>query len=203
MEKKGLIPQMTAADVVDFIQLAERNQIEIWIDGGWGVDALLGKETRPHGDLDIALRHEDVPKLRSLLEAKGYQNIPRDDTRDCNFVLGDEEGHQIDFHSFTFDENGKNIFGCEYPLESLTGIGSINNYPVKCISPEWIVKFHTGYALDENDYRDISALCQRFSIAMPDEYKNFAQPIVEIGGPKGLEPTRYGDWDNNGRCSDF
>ncbi len=26
---------------------------------------------------------------------------------------------------------------------------------------------------------------------------------AEIGGPKGLEPTRYGDWDVNGRCSDF
>lgn len=25
----------------------------------------------------------------------------------------------------------------------------------------------------------------------------------EIGGPKGLEPTRYGDWEVNGRCSDF
>jgi hypothetical protein len=25
----------------------------------------------------------------------------------------------------------------------------------------------------------------------------------EIGGPKGPEPTRYGDWENNGRCTDF
>ncbi len=25
----------------------------------------------------------------------------------------------------------------------------------------------------------------------------------EIGGPKGLEPTRYGDWERNGRCIDF
>jgi len=25
----------------------------------------------------------------------------------------------------------------------------------------------------------------------------------EIGGPKGLEPTRYGDWERNGRVSDF
>lgn len=25
----------------------------------------------------------------------------------------------------------------------------------------------------------------------------------EIGGPRGLEPTRYGDWEKNGRCSDF
>lgn len=26
---------------------------------------------------------------------------------------------------------------------------------------------------------------------------------VEIGGPKGLEPTRYGDWEKAGRCIDF
>ena len=25
----------------------------------------------------------------------------------------------------------------------------------------------------------------------------------ETGGPKGLEPTRYGDWERNGRCYDF
>jgi hypothetical protein len=25
----------------------------------------------------------------------------------------------------------------------------------------------------------------------------------EIGGPKGLEPTRYGDWEKAGRCVDF
>lgn len=27
--------------------------------------------------------------------------------------------------------------------------------------------------------------------------------IKEIGGPKGLEPTRYGDWEIKGRVSDF
>ncbi len=25
----------------------------------------------------------------------------------------------------------------------------------------------------------------------------------ETGGPKGLEPTRYGDWEKQGRCIDF
>ncbi|CAI0412868.1 unnamed protein product [Linum tenue] len=25
----------------------------------------------------------------------------------------------------------------------------------------------------------------------------------EIGGPRGPEPTRYGDWERNGRCYDF
>ena len=26
---------------------------------------------------------------------------------------------------------------------------------------------------------------------------------TEIGGRKGLDPTRYGDWEKNGRCIDF
>jgi hypothetical protein len=31
-----------------------------------------------------------------------------------------------------------------------------------------------------------------------------AEPIKkEIGGRKGPEPTRYGDWENNGKCVDF
>jgi hypothetical protein len=29
------------------------------------------------------------------------------------------------------------------------------------------------------------------------------EPPREIGGPKGPEPTRYGDWERNGRCVDF
>jgi hypothetical protein len=39
--------------------------------------------------------------------------------------------------------------------------------------------------------------------APSDEMKKTAEKPKEIGGPKGLEPTRYGDWDVNGRCSDF
>ncbi|MEO1019121.1 MAG: succinate dehydrogenase assembly factor 4 [Pseudomonadota bacterium] len=30
-----------------------------------------------------------------------------------------------------------------------------------------------------------------------------AQPSGELNGPRGPEPTRFGDWEKNGRCSDF
>ncbi|GBD40651.1 hypothetical protein HRbin39_00020 [bacterium HR39] len=30
-----------------------------------------------------------------------------------------------------------------------------------------------------------------------------ADKVPEIGGPKGPEPTRYGDWERGGRCIDF
>jgi lincosamide nucleotidyltransferase A/C/D/E len=166
---------MSGDAVVQLMQLFDQHHIEVVVDGGWGVDALLGTQTRSHRDLDIALQHKDVPKLRALLEARGYKDVPRDDTRDCNFVMGDDQGHEVDFHSYTFDAQGTLIFGVEYPLESLTGSGVIQGYPVKCITAEWMVRFHTGYELDEDDYRDVAALCQRFDIALPPEYERFTR----------------------------
>jgi len=167
--------EMSGDAVVQLLQLFDQHGIGVVVDGGWGVDALLGEQTRVHGDLDIALEHQDVPKLRALLEARGYRDVPRDDTRNCNFVMGDEHGHEVDFHSYTFDTHGKLVFGVEYPSDSLTGTGSIRGYPVKCISVEWMVKFHSGYELDENDYLDVSTLCKRFGIALPTVYERFTR----------------------------
>lgn len=164
---------MTAADVIEIVQLFHENQIELYIDGGWAVDAVLGEQTRPHADLDIAVQHKDVAQIRSLLEGKGYRDVPRGDTWECNFVLGDDQGRLVDIHSYTFDEAGNHVYGVAYPAASLTGNGLINGHPVKCISPEWLVKFHTGYPLDENDYRDVKALCERFGFELPAEYAKF------------------------------
>ncbi len=164
---------MTAADVVDFVTLMAQNGIEVILDGGWGVDALLGRQTRPHADLDIAVNHADVPRIRALLEARGYADVPRDDTRDCNFVMGDADGRQIDFHSFTFDAEGNLTFGVPYPFESLQGRGEIAAQPVRCITPQWMVTFHTGYPLDANDYHDVRLLCAHFDLPIPPDYAAF------------------------------
>lgn len=166
-------PEMTADDVIEIAQLLNQHHIDVYIDGGWGVDALLGEQTRPHSDLDIAVQHKDVARVRALLEARGYKDVPRDDTRDCNFVLGDARGHQVDVHSYTFDSAGNHIYGVKYPADSLTGVGLVKGHPVRCISPEWVVKFHTGYEFDADDYRDVQAICQRFGIEMPLAYREF------------------------------
>ncbi len=164
---------MEAKTVIELLKLFAENDIDIIVDGGWGVDALLGRQTRYHEDLDIAIPHKDVAKLRKLLTDKGFSDILRDDTRDCNFVLGDSLGNSVDVHSYIFDEQGNNIFGVAYLPEHFTGTGAIKSYPVKCISAEWMVKFHTGYELDENDFLDTLALCKRFNIPLPKEYDKF------------------------------
>jgi lincosamide nucleotidyltransferase A/C/D/E len=166
-------PKMTAGDVLEIVQLFEQHNVGLVIDGGWGVDALLGEQTRVHADLDIAVQHKDVPRIRALLEARGFRDVPRDDTWECNFVLGDDQGRQVDIHSYTFDAQGQHVFGLAYPPDSLTGSGSIGGYPVRCITPEWMVKFHSGYALDETDYHDVKALCERFGLELPSDYERF------------------------------
>jgi len=169
------MPEMKANDAIEIVKLFDQNHIELHIDGGWAVDALLGEQTRTHTDLDIAVQHKDVTQIRALLEARGFRDVPRDDTRDSNFVLGDEQGHQVDIHSYTFDSQRNNVYGVSYPFDSLTGVGSIHGYRVQCISPEWLVKFHTGYELDENDYHDVRLLCQRYGIKLPSEYDQFVR----------------------------
>ena len=171
--KKAKTPEMTASDVVEIIKLLEDNGIEVYVDGGWGVDALLGGQPRKHEDLDIALPHKFVPLLRELFKARGYKEVPRPDSWECNFVLGDNGGHLIDVHSYTFDENGKNTFGVAYEPRHLTGTGIINEYPVKCPPPDVMVEFHTGYDVDEDDYHDAKELCERFNIPLPKNYEKF------------------------------
>jgi lincosamide nucleotidyltransferase A/C/D/E len=173
------VPKMTAEYVVELAKLCKQNQIEVVLDGGWGVDALLGEQSRAHADLDIVIAYDDVPQLRVLLERMGYADVPRPDTRAVNFVMGDGQGHLIDIHTYTLDGLNHPVHGLDYPLESLNGVGSIIGYPVRCIDLENMVKFHTGYALDENDYHDVKALCQRFGIPIPVDYEAFEARAVE------------------------
>ncbi len=170
---QSLKPLMPAETVLWFAELMAQNNIPFIIDGGWGVDALLGEQTRPHDDLDIAVSEADAPKIRALLEASGYREVPRNDSWECNFVMGDDQGHLVDLHSCTFDEHHQLLHGVAYPYESLQGSGSIAGQPVRCIPPEWMVQFHTGYPLDENDYHDVRQLCERFNLQIPPDYNKF------------------------------
>jgi len=163
-------PGMSARDVLGLVDLLGEHGIAVWLDGGWGVDALLGRQTRPHGDLDIAVRHGDVPRLRAALAARGYEERSRPDTSPWNFVLADALGHEIDVHSFVFDEKGDHVAGIDYPAASLTGTGTIDGRPVACIAAEYVVQFRSTYEPRERDYEDVFALHERFGIALPEVY---------------------------------
>lgn len=169
---------MTAADVTEIYSTLNGLGIHIWIDGGWGVDALLGRQTRPHKDLDIALEGQHMERFERFLASRGYCRTKRQIETAFNCVLADHDGREIDVHLISLDENGNGIYGppengLMYPADSLTGTGTIGGCAVRCISPQWMVKFHSGYELTEKDYRDVSAICKKYGIAVPDEYSRF------------------------------
>src|SRR4051812_23806829 len=98
--RRGKLWAVEQAEVVALYNLLDDHGIEVWLDGGWGIDALIGEQTRPHSDLDIAVRHADVAELRRLLMDRGYEQVERADTEPWIFVLSDERGHQLDVHAF-------------------------------------------------------------------------------------------------------
>ena len=166
---------MEAVDAVELYATLDAMGISVWIDGGWGVDALLTTQTRPHEDLDIVVECKDVARLRALLESRGYRDVPRDDTSGFNFVLGDSHGRMVDVHVIALDPAGDGVYGpvergVTYPAASLTGVGRIGGTTVRCISPEYVVRFHTGYPLRDRDYHDVPAICDRYGIEYPTEY---------------------------------
>ncbi|HSW78483.1 MAG TPA: hypothetical protein VLF88_00480, partial [Candidatus Babeliales bacterium] len=60
--------RMPPQKVLQIYNLLDKEGVQIWLDGGWGVDALLERQTREHADLDIAIDHTQETKMLGLLD---------------------------------------------------------------------------------------------------------------------------------------
>jgi len=183
MKQETIInPETTAQDVLSFYNELKSNGIQIWIDGGWCVDALLGRQLRRHKDLDIAIQEKDVAKMRGLLESKGYQEIKIEEARPYNFVLSDDSGKEIDVHVIVLDDEGNGIYGPPennemYPAKGLTGKGVIENQEVQCLTPQLMVEFLAPWISKwpEKYVSAVNTLCEKYGIELPKEYTSFVQ----------------------------
>jgi lincosamide nucleotidyltransferase A/C/D/E len=167
---------MTSADVLHVLDLLAAVGVPVWVDGGWGVDALLGEQTRLHDDLDLALEHRDLAGFLHAMGDSGFRLL-RDDGP-FNKVLVDEAGREVDYHVFDASatrrtEAGVTAFGpmgLEYEVGAFEGRGTILGRPVVCCTVEFQVRSHTGYELDEDDLRDVEALHRRFGLPLLPEH---------------------------------
>jgi lincosamide nucleotidyltransferase A/C/D/E len=163
---------MKAGAVVALYLRLQAVGIPIWLDGGWGVDALLGEQTRPHDDLDIVVEERHLLRLRATLQEDGFKDVERDDTSAWNFVLGHDDGRLIDVHAIVFDAAGNGIYGPAengllYPAGALSGAGSVDGVNVGCLTAEFQVASRRGRTLRDKDLQDVSALCRRSGLLPP------------------------------------
>lgn len=61
----------------------------------------------------------------------------------------------------------------------------------------------TGGVFMSNDQSKIPLAQSNRSVKTSKYVDTLPKKPVEVGGPKGPEPTRYGDWEKGGRCTDF
>jgi lincosamide nucleotidyltransferase A/C/D/E len=163
---------MTSDAVLEFLGLMEASAIDVCLDGGWGVDALLGEQTREHQDLDVIIRVEELPRLVAVTRAAGYARQPGG--TETNFVLKSEAGHEVDVHAIPFDERGFGVFALPdgrkwpFPPAAFQGRGRVGGKDVRCLSPDAQVQCHAqGYPPDEDDLQDMKLLQDRFGVVLP------------------------------------
>lgn len=174
-----LFREFTQGDLMGTAHLAYDMKLPFWLEGGWGVDVLLGRQTRWHSDLDMMIESRYSPVWIEYLEDNGWELLRDEHTTPWSRSYGDPKGRVYDIHVLELDADGNGHCGPElvYPAAALRVRRPIYccspRVKVGCLSPKWQVRFHTGYPVDEDDWADVSALCQRFRVRPPAEYARF------------------------------
>ncbi|MFD4034525.1 nucleotidyltransferase domain-containing protein [Streptomyces sp. NPDC058637] len=159
---------MSRNDVLTILALLRGAGAGVVIAGGWGIDALLGEETREHRDLDLLHVREQEPVVVEALVSAGYTETL--DWRPARFVLSHPSGLEIDLHPLEFAPDGSALQSSLDPAEpfrypaSCFVTGTIGTTTVRCISAEQQVRFHQGYEPAERDVLDMARLKGRFGI---------------------------------------
>ena len=170
--------KMSASDVLELLNIFERFAIKVWLNGGWGVDALLGYQTREHDDLDITISATDRQRYSDAMAEIGFTTYRVDN--DFNWVLIDGRRRLVDVHLVDLAEtragdDGIDVYGSAglpFEVGSLNGSGEIAGRKVMCETADFQVRGHTRYKPDEQDYQDVLALCRAFSIELPQVFES-------------------------------
>jgi len=162
---------VTAQSVVTILQALEEAGIAVWLDGGWGVDALLEAQTREHSDLDLILDRDSGAALDARLRELGFA---RTNDGEHSFVMSHPELGSVDVHGVRFDARGFGAFdlpgGGEWPFppSAFAGSGTVAGVSVRCLSAEAQVQCHgQGYEPTARDLQDMAHLQERFGVVLP------------------------------------
>lgn len=162
---------LTAAQAVDLVQALEGAGVRYWVIGGWGVDALLGRETRAHKDFDILAVRDDLARLRGMLEherltvshiwkeSRWIEDVG--EPWPTAFVAEDAIGRAIDVHLIGAVSGGTVVQHYDNPWsfsEPFEASGTIAGRRIPCVSAATQIRMHVGYALPDEQQLDLDLL---------------------------------------------
>jgi lincosamide nucleotidyltransferase A/C/D/E len=163
-----------AHDVLEIVVGLQSAQIAIWLDGGPGVNALLGEQTRAHDDLDVIFSLSDGDAAILALSRLGVAVAA--DERPTRFVARDGGDRRIDCHTVKFDGEGGGVQqmpngeSWRYPAHGFFGCGVVAGKAVRCLSPEVQLLCHHGYQPDDTDRREMLLLAERFGLTLTEPF---------------------------------
>jgi lincosamide nucleotidyltransferase A/C/D/E len=152
---------MKAFDVLELLDLVDRAGIRAWVGGGWGVDAVVGRQTRPHGDLDLAVDAAQLEALLTVLAEQGFQVTV--DWLPSRVELTAADGRRVDLHPVRFAPDGSGVqaglngSSFEYPSDGFA-TGAIDGRMVPCLSVALQLRFREGYPPRDVDVHDVALL---------------------------------------------
>ena len=166
---------MDSNEVVRVLDSLEGVGVRAGVTGGWGIDGLLRRQTREHGDLDLGVPRSAIQAAIEALAAMRY-TVTADD-RPARIVLVGPDG-AVDLHPIEMLPSGAGVQTgfdgqmFEYPPGSLEAEGEIGGRVVRCGTPELQVTFHRGYEPREHDRRDMAALADAFGLTLGPPYSD-------------------------------
>jgi lincosamide nucleotidyltransferase A/C/D/E len=152
---------MPVEEVLAVVRVIRAVGCRFWLEGGWGVDALVGRQTRPHRDLDIEVDGAFEDEVLTALHDMGY--AIETDWRPNRVELAAPGRGWVDVHPVVIDDEGNARQAAleggwhEFPRSFFTS-GRLGGVPVPCVSITAQRLFHSGYELRDVDLHDLAVL---------------------------------------------
>jgi lincosamide nucleotidyltransferase A/C/D/E len=165
------------ADVISLYRAFAAADASVWLMGGWGIDALFGRQTRQHHDLDVLVEVSDLERLRlCLIELQFALKYVWDDEaqwvsddrwsspleQPTAFVYEHADGREVDVHVVRQPDDGRVEMLWDVPYaftaEGLSATGVVDGQAVRCLSRELQRQAHTGYDLPPHHRQDLELL---------------------------------------------
>ena len=169
-------------DLLAVVDCLESENVAYWLAGGWGVDALAGRQTRRHKDIDVVIDdfERNEPILRGALAVLGFRHVGMDMggvwmPRRSNFEDG--AGHRVELLNIDWDHL-RAVFSLDPQrdpaaswtsqdlAEEMLAVGGIGDRSLPCLTAAAQLLFHSGFYLEPSGYANL-ALLQSDSSAHP------------------------------------